>query len=95
MLEKLFPSINIHIVVVADELIDELQPYKENLKLFKPIYNVETSFVAQNIRYFIPYYSKKQKEESLLRIWIYSMNTSYYVEPSRIYPMTNLFAIVL
>ena len=82
MLEKVFPSINIHIVVVADELIDELQPYKENLKLFKPIYNVETSFVAQNIRLFYPALLKEAKGGIIITdMDMVPMNTSYYVEP--------------
>jgi hypothetical protein len=80
--KKLFPSINIHIVVVADELIDELQPYKEHLKLFKPIDNVETSFIAQNIRLFYPALLKEAKGGIIITdMDMVPMNTSYYVEP--------------
>ena len=80
--KKLFPAINIHIVVVADELIDELQPYKEHLKLFKPIDNVETSFIAQNIRLFYPALLKEAKGGIIITdMDMVPMNTSYYVEP--------------
>ena len=80
--KKLFPYINIHIVVVADELIDELQPYKEHLKLFKPIDNVETSFIAQNIRLFYPALLKEAKGGIIITdMDMVPMNTSYYVEP--------------
>ena len=80
--KRLFPSINIHIVVVADEFIDELQPYKEHLKLFKPIDNVETSFIAQNIRLFYPALLKEAKGGIIITdMDMVPMNTSYYVEP--------------
>ena len=80
--KRLFPSINIHIVVVADELLDELQPYKEHLKLFKPIDNVETSFTAQNIRLFYPALLKEAKGGIIITdMDMVPMNTSYYVEP--------------
>ena len=52
--KKLFPDINIHIVVIADELIDELKPYSNYIKLFKPIENVSTAFTAQTIRILYP-----------------------------------------
>ena len=50
--KKLFPEIVIHIVVINDYLSDELLPYKEYIHLFSPIQNVESSFIAQNIRLF-------------------------------------------
>ena len=28
--KRLFPEVNIHIILIADELIDELVPYSEN-----------------------------------------------------------------
>ena len=52
--KKLFPSINIHIILIADIMIPELEEYKEYIKLFKPITGVKTSFIAQNIRLFYP-----------------------------------------
>ncbi len=52
--KKLFPDIIIHIVVIADSLSDELLPYKEYIHLFSPIENIESSFIARNIRLFYP-----------------------------------------
>jgi len=51
---KLFPEINIHIILIANELIEELESYKAYIKLFKPIDGISTAFIAQNIRLFYP-----------------------------------------
>ena len=45
-----FQEIKIHIIVIADSLTKELLPYKEHLILFSPIENIDTGFIAQNIR---------------------------------------------
>lgn len=52
--KKLFPEINIHIILIANEIIEELQLYKEYIKLFSPIEGIKTAFIAQNIRLFYP-----------------------------------------
>ena len=80
--KKLFPEINIHIIVIADEIVEELQPYNKYLKLFKPIKNVETSFIAQNIRLFYPALIKQAKGGIIITdMDMIPMNTIYYTEP--------------
>jgi hypothetical protein len=52
--EKLFHEIKIHIILIADEIIDELIPYKKYIKLFNPIQGMYTAFTAQTIRILYP-----------------------------------------
>ena len=49
--KKLFPYVNIHIILISDKMIPELEPYSEFIKLFPPLEDVKTSFIAQNIRF--------------------------------------------
>ena len=50
----IFPEIKIHIILIAEEIIEELQPYNEYLKLFKPIDGIDTALTAQYIRILYP-----------------------------------------
>lgn len=80
--KKLFPDINIHIILIADSIINELKPYSEYIKLFKPIKDIETSFIAQNIRLFYPALLKDSKGGILITdMDMIPMNTIYYTEP--------------
>ena len=79
--KKILPEVNIHIIVIADDLIKELIPYKEHIKLFSPIENIETSFIAQNIRLFYPALLKKAKGGILITdMDIIPMSKKYYIE---------------
>ena len=46
----IFPEIKIHIILIAEEIIEELEPYKHYIKLFKPIDDVNTALTAQYIK---------------------------------------------
>ena len=50
----IFPEIKIHIILIAEEIIEELEPYKQYIKLFKPIDDVDTALTAQYIRILYP-----------------------------------------
>lgn len=79
--KKILPEVNIHIIVIADDLIKELIPYKEHIKLFSPIENIETSFIAQNIRLFYPALLKKAKGGILITdMDIIPMSKKYFIE---------------
>ena len=52
--KTLFPDINIHIILISSKLIDELKPYEEYIKLFPPLKNISTAFIAQTIRVLYP-----------------------------------------
>ncbi len=78
--KKLFPEINIHIILIADEIINELEPYREYIKLFSPIKNIPTAFIAQNIRLFYPALLDTCGGILITDMDIIPMNTSYYSE---------------
>ena len=76
--KKLFPEVNIHIVLIANEIIDGLRPYTEFIKLFKPIDGIKTSFIAQNIRLFYPSLIKSEGGILITDMDIIPMNKRYY-----------------
>jgi len=79
--KKLFPSINIHIILIAEEIIDELKPFSEYIKIFKPIKNMKTAFIAQTIRILYPSLLNNSKGGILITdMDIVPMNTSYYTK---------------
>ena len=79
--KRLFPEVNIHIILIADELIDELVPYSEFIKLFKPIPDIKSSFIAQNIRLFYPGLLKSEGGILITDMDIIPMNRHYYTDP--------------
>lgn len=79
--KKLFPDINIHIILISDKMIPELEPYSEFIKLFHPMQNVSTSFIAQNIRLLYPCLLRTQGGVLITDIDIIPMNKTYYIEP--------------
>tara|TARA_Y100000741_G_C18237359_1_gene552256 strand:+ start:73 stop:843 length:771 start_codon:yes stop_codon:yes gene_type:complete len=79
--KKLFPEIKIHIILISDKIIPELEPYSEFIKLFPPLKNIKTSFIAQNIRLFYPCLLKTEGGVLITDMDIIPMNTNYYVEP--------------
>lgn len=79
--KKLFPEINIHIILISDKIIPELEEYSEYIKLFPPIKNVKSSFIAQNIRLLYPCLLKTQGGVLITDMDIIPMNREYYMEP--------------
>ena len=62
-------------------MIEELEPYKEYIKLFAPIEGIKTSFIAQNIRLLYPCLLKNTKGGVLITdIDIIPMNSQYYIK---------------
>ena len=77
---KLFPNVKVTIVVVAKELVDELLPYKDNIVLFPPIENMNTAFIAQNIRLLYPALMDAEGGILITDMDILPMNRRYYTE---------------
>lgn len=48
--KKLFPNSDVVVILVGDTLPENLEPYKKNIILFKPLPNMETSYQAQLVR---------------------------------------------
>lgn len=80
--KKLFPEINIHIILISDKINEILLPYKKYIKLFKPIPNIDEGFIAQNIRLFYPALLTSAKGGILITdMDMIPMNEIYYTEP--------------
>lgn len=78
--KKLFPTINIHIILIADEIIDELKPYSDYIKIFKPIKNMKTAFIAQTIRILYPSLLKSNGGILITDMDMIPMGKKYYVQ---------------
>ena len=77
--KKLFPEINIHIILIADKIIEELEPYKEYIKLFSPIEGIKSGFIAQNIRLFYPCLLESAEGGIIITdMDMIPMNTAFY-----------------
>ena len=80
--KKILPDINIHIIVIAYDLIDELIPYKQYIKLFPPIPNINTGFIGQNIRLFYPALLTEAKGGIIITdMDMIPMSSVFYTEP--------------
>tara|TARA_B110000037_G_scaffold221069_2_gene290720 strand:- start:880 stop:1635 length:756 start_codon:yes stop_codon:yes gene_type:complete len=51
---KLYPDVDVKIILIANNIPENLLLYKKNIILFKPIENVSTCFTAQFIRLLYP-----------------------------------------
>lgn len=52
--KQIFPGIRVHIILISEIITDELQQFKDYIKLFKPLNGMSTAFIAQNIRTLYP-----------------------------------------
>ena len=50
----LFPEIEIIILFIGYEIPSYLLEYKKYIKIFKPLLNLDTAYIAQNIRIYYP-----------------------------------------
>lgn len=79
MWKKLYPSIDIVIVLISDFIPDEYLEYSEYIILFKPITEIPTSFISQYIRILYPSILKKYKGGILITdMDMLPMNNVYY-----------------
>jgi len=76
----LFPSADVIIVLVADEIPDYLKEYEKNIKLFKPVPNIHTAFQAQCIRLLYPRLVERNEGVLISDMDMIPMNRSYYVD---------------
>lgn len=78
---NIFPEINIHIILIADEIIEELRPYEKYIKLFKPINNINTALIAQYIRILYPCLLTEAKGGIMITdMDMLPMGRKYYIE---------------
>ena len=51
---KLYPNVDVRIILIVKRIPNNLLPYKNNLILFEPLNNISTSFTSQFIRNLYP-----------------------------------------
>jgi len=75
---KLYPSVDVRIVLISSYLPDELKDYSSNIILFEPILNVSTSFISQYIRLLYPAILNYDNGIMITDIDMLPMNNTYY-----------------
>lgn len=77
---KLYPSIDVKIVLIAKAIPDEYKDYANNIILFEPVENVLTSFTSQFIRLLYPCILNYKNGVLITDMDILPTNTTYYTE---------------
>ena len=77
--KKLFPTINIHIILIASKIPNYLLQYKKYIFLFHPIKGIKDSFISQFIRLLYPCICYASKGGILITdIDMIPLNSSYF-----------------
>lgn len=82
---KLYPNVDVKIVLIAQDIPQQLLEYKNNIILFKPIENVLTSFTSQFIRLLYPCILNYKNGVMITDIDMLPMNRTYYTENIKLY----------
>jgi len=77
---KLYPSVDVKIILVANKIPNNLVEFKNNIIIFKPIENVLTGFTSQFIRLLYPCILNYKNGVLITDIDMMPMNRSYYTE---------------
>jgi hypothetical protein len=77
---KLYPDVDVKVVLIAKSIPDKFLSYKNNIILFEPIKNVLTSFTSQYIRLLYPCILNYKNGVLITDIDILPMNRTYYTE---------------
>lgn len=77
---KLYPTVDIKIVLIADKIPFEYQHYQKNIILFKPINNVSTNFISQYIRLLYPALLNYKNGVMITDIDNFPMNRTFFTE---------------
>ena len=78
--KKLYPSVDIKIVLICKTIPDHLNEFKEFLIPFEPIDGIFTGFTAQFIRLLYPCLLNYENGVMITDIDMLPMNRSYYTE---------------
>lgn len=82
---KLYPDVDVKIILIAENIPDTLLSYKNNIILFKPIENIETSFTSQIIRLLYPCILNYENGIMITDMDMIPMNRNYYTENIKSY----------
>jgi hypothetical protein len=75
---KLYPDVDVKIILICKNIPDNLLLFKKNIILFEPIENVLTSFTSQFIRLLYPCILKYKNGVLITDIDMIPMNNTYY-----------------
>ena len=77
---KLYPSVDVKIIFIAQSIPIHLKPYEENLILFVPPHGISTAFISQYIRLLYPAILDYKNGIMITDMDILPMNRSYYTK---------------
>ena len=77
---KLYPNVDVKIILIAKKIPEEYLCYKDNIILFEPIENVLTSLTSQFIRLLYPCILNYDNGVMITDMDMLPMNRSYYTE---------------
>lgn len=83
--KKMYPTIDIKVILIAKEIPKNLEIFKENIILFEPIETITTSFTSQFIRLLYPSILPYKNGILITDIDMLPMNKTYYTENIKSY----------
>ena len=78
--KKLYPKIDVKIILINDNIPPEYTQYKDNIILFSPIPNISTAFISQYIRLLYPGILDYKGGVLISDIDMIPMNNTYYTK---------------
>lgn len=77
---KLYPQVDVKVVLIATSIPEEYLGYEKNIILFEPLEGVPTAFTAQFIRLLYPGLLKYKNGVMITDMDMIPMNKTYYTE---------------
>jgi len=77
---KLYPDVDVKIILIAKNIPEDLMEYQNNIILFEPIENVLTSFTSQFIRLLYPCILNYNNGVLITDMDMLPMNNTYYTK---------------
>lgn len=77
---KLYPTIDVKIILINEEIPSHIKKYKSNIILFEPLPNISCSFISQYIRMLYPAILDYKNGVMITDMDILPMNRKYYTE---------------
>lgn len=77
---KLYPNVDVKIILIAKKIPDEFIKYKDNIILFEPIKGILTSFISQYIRILYPAILNYKNGILITDMDMLPMNRTYYTK---------------
>lgn len=78
--KKLYPEVDVKIILISEEIPKKYMEYKENIILFEPIEGVSSSFTSQYIRLLYPCILNYKNGVMITDMDMIPMNRTYYTE---------------